>query len=421
MGSSRDGALSTEKPMMADAFVDSIGVNTHLIDDLTDDHLYSLIVQRMQQLGIRHVRDGIFPGQSSAQNNDERRFFAATGANMLALTDCPKPLGYFPGAQTPPAVVRAFNRNVGNVIEFLEGPNEPDLRNVKNWAPLTRTCIARDDRHQALPVPYVAPAMGNGLNAPALGNISSLIDVGAIHRYFSGHNPGTKGFLPGGTCGRWEAMSWNVCVARINAGPTAPLFITETGYTTAGTVDSSDGSGVIDAKTIGKYISRVLFMDSLAGIQRTYLYELHDDGKDASNPQDGYGLFTYDGTPKPSFHAVRTIIGLLSDRGAAFTPAPLAFGVAGAGTIRHELFQKRNGTYILAIWNEVSSWNPSTGNDIPVSPSQVVLTFAAAPSKVRYEALNDAGLPATVPVKTRGATVTIAVDDHAAFLSFTAP
>jgi hypothetical protein len=402
-------ALGMETPMKADAFVDSIGVNTHLTQDLTADREYATIVRRMRELGVRHVRDGIFPSQTRAQYRDERNFFAATGATMLALIDCPKPLGYFPGAQTPPPVVRAFDAEVGNVIDYLEGPNEPDLRRVKGWAALTRTCIAGDDRGQALPVPFVAPAMGNPLHAATLGDISALVDVGGIHRYFSAHEPGTKGFGRGGACGRWEAMSWNICEARVNAGPTAPLFVTETGYTTF---------GEIDPKTDGKYISRVLFADSLAGIARTYIYELHDDGTDPSNSEDGYGLIDYGGKPKPAFNAVRAIVGLLRDPGPAFSPSPLQYAVAGPATVLHELFQKRNGTYVVAIWNEVPSWDIARAREMPVAPRRVTLTFAAAPSNVAYRALDDRGYLYAQRVRLAGARVTIHVDDRVGFLIF---
>ncbi|MBV8154452.1 MAG: hypothetical protein JOY98_08525 [Candidatus Eremiobacteraeota bacterium] len=410
----QSAGLRLETPVMADAFVESLGVNTHLTNDLTADGKYSVIVHAVRELGIRHVRDGIFPVQTAAQYDDERRFFAATHATMLAITDCPKPLGYFPGAQTPPKVVRTFDAAVGHPIDYLEGPNEPDLRHVKDWAPLTKTCIARDDAGKALAVPYVASAMGDPLDAPKLGSIAALVDIGGIHRYFSGHNPGTTGFAFGGACGRWMGMAWSICEARVNAGPAAPLFVTETGYTTVGKErSSSTGIGMV---TVGKYISRVLFIDSLAGIARTYLYELHDDGTDASNAQDGYGLIEYDGTPKPSFYAVRSIVRALSDRGPAFTPSPLRYGVSGKATIDHELFAKRDGEYVVAIWNEVPGWNPATKKTIVVPPSTVTLTFTTRPSRATFEVLDDGGMPSSAGATLRGNSVTIAVDDHLGFL-----
>jgi hypothetical protein len=401
-------ALATETPVQADAFVDSIGVNTHLVDDLTADREYALIVERMKELGVRHVRDGIFPGQTATQNADERNFFAATGARMEAITDCPRPLGYFPHSETPPSLIRAFDAATGGNIELLEGPNEPDLRGVPGWAPLLVHCIENLNLNHALPVPFVAPAMGDAFHTGILGNISQLVSIGAIHRYFSAHNPGTHGFWRGDACGIWGQIAFFICEARINAGPAAPLYVTETGYTTFGEVDE---------KTAGKYISRVLFIDSLAGIVRSYIYELHDDGTARNNSENGYGLFRYDGTPKPAFNAVRNEIALLTDPGPSFTPAPLQFAVSGPASIRHELFQKRNGAYVLAVWNEVESWHPNGGGEIAVPPVPVIVTFAATPGSVRWRSLDDAGNLVSHAPAISGAAVTLHVDDRVSFLN----
>ena len=294
-------------------------------------------------------------------------------------------------------------------VELVEGPNEPDLRNVRDWGALLTRCFANLRLNRALPVPFVAPAMGNAFDTPKLGNISQFVDIGAIHRYFSGFNPETTGFWKSNACGTWGAMSFYICEARINAGPTAPLYITETGYTTFGEVDET---------TAGKYISRVLLFDSLAGIVRTYVYELHDDGTDTTNSEDGYGLFRYDGTPKPAFDAVRNEIALLSDPGPSFSPKALAYSVTGPADLRHELFQKRDGTYVLAMWRAARSWNPNTFREIPVAPGAVTVTFASAPHTMVFAALNDAGKLTKQPATPSGSTLTANVDDHVSFLRF---
>jgi hypothetical protein len=407
-----DGPLLAETPLQADAFVDSIGVNTHLLDDLVADREYAIVTKRMQELGVRHIRDGIFPGQTPRQYAAERDFLKTTGARMEAITDCPQPLGYYPHSQTPPAVIRSFDAALGGRVELVEGPNEPDLRKVRGWAPLLTACIEHLKLNRALDVPFVAPAMGNAFNARKLGNIAQLVNIGAIHRYFSGHKPGTNGFWKSDACGMWGQMSFYVCEARINAGPQAPLFITETGYTTF---------GEIDEKTGGKYLSRVLLIDSLAGIERTYIYELHDDGTSAANSENGYGLFRYDGTPKPSFNAVRSEIAMLSDPGPAFAPAALSFRVSGPGSIRHELFQKRDGTYVLAVWNETESWNPNRFREIPVAPATVVVTFASTPRVLSFETLDDEGRPKNRPASAAGSKVSMQIDDHVSFLRLRAP
>jgi hypothetical protein len=407
---SATAAFVTETPVQSDAFVDSIGVNTHLLDDLTGAR-DAIVTQRMQQLGVRHIRDGIFPGQTPKQYTFERRFLQTTHSRMEAITDCPQPLGYFPNSQTPPALIRSFDAALGGRVELLEGPNEPDLRNVHGWAHLLTTCITNLKLNRALPVPFVAPAMGDAFHTALLGNVATLVGIGAIHRYFSGRNPGTNGFWKSDRCGTWGQMSFYICEARINAGPTAPLFVTETGYTTF---------GEIDEKTEGKYISRVLLLDSLAGIVRTYIYELSDDGTDKTNGENGYGLFRYDGTPKPAFDAVRSEIGLLADPGPPFTPSPLRLAVSGGPNIRHELFQRRDGTYVLALWNEAVGWNPNKQVEIPVAARNVSVAFASGARLIVLHSLDDRGNLVKRSLSfDSGSRVTVLVDDHVSFLNVT--
>jgi hypothetical protein len=66
----------------------------------------------MKESGIRQIRDGIFPMESSQEYTDQRKFFIATGARMDAITDCRQPLGYYPGSYTSPYVIRAYNARV---------------------------------------------------------------------------------------------------------------------------------------------------------------------------------------------------------------------------------------------------------------------------------------------------------------------
>jgi hypothetical protein len=405
--------------MAADAFVDSIGVNTHLTDDLTADGKYGVITARMKEIGIRHVRDGIFPKETPKEYDDQRRFFAATGARMDAITDCRQPLGYYRGSYTPPNVIRAYNAKIGGAVELLEGPNEPDLRHVRDWPSLTIACMKQRHLTEALPVPFVAPAMGDAIHGDPqkLGSIAGLVDFGAIHRYFSpGWNPGWAGYGHD-ACGSIESLPWAICEARVNSGPHHPIDMTETGYTTIGPYGPY--SIEVDEVTDAKYISRVLLVDSIGGIARTYIYELHDDGHDTQPWENGFGLLRYDGSPKPAFNAVRAMIALLSDPGRPFLPVPLRCEIdTNVSTIKGELFEKRDVTYYLALWNETASWNPATQREIHVPFSDVRVILARAPSGVRYRALRDDGTLGPRRARIDGDSIVVPVDDHVAFLSF---
>ena len=48
-----------EKAKSADTFVDGIGVNTHLLFSNYIDNLDTAILPKMQEIGIRNIRDGI--------------------------------------------------------------------------------------------------------------------------------------------------------------------------------------------------------------------------------------------------------------------------------------------------------------------------------------------------------------------------
>lgn len=387
-------------PMAADAFVDSIGVNTHLTADLTADRKYPVVAERMKESGIRHIRDGIFPRESHQEYADQRKFFAATGVRLDAITDCPQPLGYYPGSYTAPHVIRGYDARIGGAVEMLEGPNEPDLRHVPDWAALTVACMKKNDLTNALPVPFIAPAMGDAIHgAPAkLGNIAGLVDFGAIHRYFSpAWNPGWAGYGRD-ECGSIESLRWAICEAKVNSGPRHFIDVTETGYTTQGEYASHPFE--VDEVTGGKYVSRALLVDSISGIARTYIYELHDDGHDKVPWENGFGIIRYDGSPKPAFNAMRSEIAILADPGPPFSPAPLRCQVA------------------TAVWNETASWNPTTGREIHVRSTSVRIELSQSPLGVHLRVLRDDGTTVRESARIAGATITIPVDDRVAFLSF---
>lgn len=393
--------------MQADAFVESIGINTHLYDDLGSFGTAAIDTQHMQELGIRHIRDSIrvlTPPELAAQ----RAFLQTTGARMDAITNCPPPLGNDNWGPNAPALMKSFVQGLGGAVELIEAANEPDNRGMPDWQSPLVACIKGVDR--VLPLPFVAPAMAFGYDAPQLGDIADLIDVGAIHSYFGGHGyPGYPGASQTDACGRYWSLDWQICEARVISGPADQLDVTETGYTTP--------LGV-DAITQAKYDTRVLFVDRLHGIARTYLYELQDDGTDAADREDGFGVLHHDGSPKPSFYAVRSVIRELADPGPPFTPTPLRYAVdAPAPTIDHEAFEKRDGEIVIALWDEVASWSPARSRETTVAPRTVAISFAVPPTQVTAQQISDDGELAPETVKIAGDTVSLSVADRLTFLA----
>jgi hypothetical protein len=116
------------------------------------------------------------------------------------------------------------------------------------------------------------------------------------------------------------------------------------------------------------------------GYEKTFLYELVDDNVDPtnSNAENNLGMFNVDFSLKPAGRAVKNVISLLADPGAAFTPSTLDFTLTGGNPNVHQvLLQKHDGTFWLALWQDVSVFNKATNTDVINPDVPVTLNFAA--------------------------------------------
>jgi hypothetical protein len=68
-----------------------------------------------------------------------------------------------------------------------------------------------------------------------------------------------------------------------------------------------------------------------------------------------------DGRPKPAYGALKNLLTLLADRGAPFEPGSLSYSLSGTtSTIRHSLFEKRDGRFYLVLWNDLPVYDPKS-------------------------------------------------------------
>jgi hypothetical protein len=160
------------------------------------------------------------------------------------------------------------------------------------------------------------------------------------------------------------------------------------------------------------YSPRALMEYWNAGAARTYLYELADDVEAGENPVDyHWGLLDSTGAVKPAFTALSNLVGLLADPGPTFTPAPLAGNIQGsAGSVHTALLGKRDGSYVVVVWNEVQSYD--FVNNVPLNPAAqtVTLTLGKMPISVSVQQLDAAGNVAA-KVVAAGQTLTLPVTD----------
>jgi hypothetical protein len=102
----------------------------------------------------------------------------------------------------------------------------------------------------------------------------------------------------------------------------------------------------------------------------------------------------YDGTLKPAYTALKSLIALLREPGVKdLEPGSLTITFSGApSTMRYILLQESSG-YYLALWNDVSVYQVATqdtpGMDLYPENVPITLTFSASKELTIY-APNDA-------------------------------
>jgi hypothetical protein len=374
--------FASETPGSSDAFVDSVGVNVHLSEYGT---LYGNNFGAVQSLlagaGIRHIRDGVTANNSTICGEDQT--LAASGVHVdvisvWSMTDMASWLGC-----------------IGPAAESIEGVNEWDLSNDPNWV----ADIIGDEQTLAVQfpqIPLLAPALTSEPAFLSVGSLANIVSFGNAHAYFAGRNPGTGGWGATDAYGTYGSLAWNLSVAGI-VGGSKPIEITEGGYS-----DQLDQYAV-PAVTKGRYTVRMLLNDWNGGAARTYIYELVDEG---SPNFSHYGLVDASGNPKPAYSAVAALLGHLSDPGPAFTGSPLSYNFIASASVDHTLLQKRNGTYELVFWDEVSEWDPNANAPQATTPQAVQLAFPKAPTALTQSTFGDNGLLTSAPL-TSASTVTL--------------
>ncbi len=346
--------------------VDSIGVNVHAGHYLGyggvsyDD--WNAIINIVGDLGIRYVRDQL------PDPDRLNQLTAATGAKVVAICEM---------QDTSSGVLKLNQSRLGEVMDkarsltglaYIEGPNEYDGYPDPNWyADLLQWQSSMYALAKGDPVlrskPVIAPSL---YGLPQYSAFQAYCDRGNIHSYPAG--------------GIWtDYLQGAINGAHYVAGADAPIVATETGYNN-GYLDPSNGYGVTENAS-AKYIPRLLMEYYHSGIEKTFLYELADDNPDPRGDSAWeelhFGLVRYDLTYKPAAVRVKNLIAQLSDPGESFTPGKLDCTISGGDeNLHHLLLQKRDGSYVLALWQNVKVYDNANRVEItnPTVPVTVSLS-----------------------------------------------
>jgi hypothetical protein len=168
-----------------------------------------------------------------------------------------------------------------------------------------------------------------------------------------------------------------------------PIMVTEFGYHTLAGAPRRRG----DWEGVDHDLQAVLIINGLLdaaalGVRRTYIYQLLDGYADpgpAGAMQKHFGLFEFDGSPKPAAWALRTLFSVLADNAPQarhFTPARLQGQFAVAPPVSRLALRDSAGRAFLALWNESPIRDPLTAAAREVPPAVATVRLArAAPMK----------------------------------------
>jgi len=376
----QSGGFVAEPAQRADDFIESIGVATHWsYNNTVYGKMWPEMKRLIGELGIRHTRTGWHPRCAELFADYGIRNTCVVGPDRGTATDEEK---WWAGKLN----IWAENRDA---IAALEGPNEVNgwgqygiSYQGKGWPEGPRLFQAEfykrvkgDPRTADIPVLALTTAYrGTGRDiAPVTG-----YDFANAHPYAGGGIPSSAIDLvdPHLMFGRGTEIK--------------PVVVTESGFHTCvphDTVIAGNQQGV-SRETHRKYIPRHVAEFFNAGYPRTFIYEFaagRPNKREDEDPEAAFGLIDPNGLPKPAYFALKNLFAALAepDREKArnHSPGILVYALDNAPpTLHHTLLQKADGSFVLLLWNEVSSFDLRTKKDITVKPLDIQLRLRTAAS-----------------------------------------
>jgi hypothetical protein len=393
----------------AGAFLNTIGVNTHVNYNDGKYANVQTVISDLKYLGITQVRDATPDPSNSQEPYDVAALNAMMGAGIK--------LDLLTGGviSTQIAVINQLEKAHPGGIAALEGPNEInnqpfdyngmyDQPAADAYQRALYSAVHSDSLLSGVKVYYYTGGPQDGDAENFTAGATSGADYANAHPYpYYGQEPRAR------IAQEFRSDYTNT------AG--YPKVITESGY--FDNPSNPYGSGVNDA-TQGKLTLNLLMDAFQMGIAKTYIYQLlsayPDDG---TNTDDEYGMYNLNGTAKPVATDVHNLTTILADSGAnklTFAPGALNYtitdpghGTGSAAPDYSQLLEKSNGTFDLVLWSEPQVWNPDTQKPIAVSPHTVNVKLASAASVSVFDPTVGT---AAISAASKATSVNVSVSDH---------
>jgi polysaccharide biosynthesis protein PslG len=245
----------------------------------------------------------------------------ARGMGALWILDYGHP-DHGGGVPRTPEDIAAFGRFAQAAAARFKGRdvryeiwNEPDIvqfwrpkPNAREYAALLREAVSAI--HRADPA---AKVVSGGVSRLDLGFLRKAIDPGIASGLTAlGVHPYPKKDPERIGPELEKLREW----ARRSFGERLEIWDTEWGYSSTDATRNASGNGhaVEGRLRQARLAVREILTIWSAGFPLAVWYDLQDDGSDAGNPEQNYGLLDANGVPKPAMKAVRAVMTAVGER-----------------------------------------------------------------------------------------------------------
>jgi len=372
-------AASNSTTLTAEGFVNSVGVGTHLA---YLDTSYGDVdaVKLVEDLGVLHVRDGLGSADSVPIKSMQRLGQAGVDINWVA-----QPADSSFSIDDQLDLIKDNKLNVTSV----EGVNEEDNHGNSNWVSEVREhqiklySAVKDTLGDDVAV--VAPSLVHDESRAQLGEVPS--DIANSHPYTGGEMQTasatehqlsmTKEVTPDVDTATPEQVEGKKVDLKAAVEDSGAMWATETGFHTA--TDSTAGGGVqphVSEKAQAVLEVQQVLANYRNGVDRSYIYELMDEGDDNGEAEDRFGLAHADGSPKPVYTALQQLLATVATGGPSGTvgAAPVTVDVTGGSDVTTSVVLPRaDGSTVVAVWEASPVWDRDASRDLDVPAHDVTL------------------------------------------------
>jgi hypothetical protein len=403
-------SAQAEMPRDAAAFRDSVGVNTHVSYYDTVYGKWSTVLDKVQALGVTHLRDGLFGNPTWRDWN--KRYNASVQAAAVRGIRFTMVMGHpgFRGGTIDNLVAAAAGPAAG-AVEAFEGPNEYDISGDPNWSSALRayqgelyTKLKANPATRGLPV--LGPSLVYARSRTTLGNLEAALDQGNLHPYTGGESPSAA------------HMASEAKLASKVSGSKPPVA-TEFGFHNAMAGNASQPP--VSESVAAVYAVRTYLEHFRAGIKRSFAYEIVDLHADRSrtNSEHNWGLLRNDWTEKPAYVALKKLLATVGNLPPLSVAHDLPLTVSGDTTgVNRLLLERADGTYLLALWQNASLWDTQTRQPLTV-PAKTVQVDLGGSTTARIHRPADSSTPSELAFPGGPSAVTVPADP--VILEFTTP